>query len=203
MTFENCCDFCTGPFAPTGCSRSFRKVGLNFCNTCNPIYSSNPCPVDTSQGSTTCNNCCQVSCDPVAYAACLSGPPPLPPNPPYSVPIAYNCESGTPDYVMTASWRNGEARNACLVPGGHTWVLEAMPATSIYNQALAIPASMYMAPNNFESTNTSQFYGSQQGNDTCGLPCDRGYGNDASCPQPCGRQTCGFPSLTSSYTLPP
>jgi hypothetical protein len=197
MTFENCC---SGLFnnAPTGCARTFAKTGLNYCNTCNPVYSSNPCPPDV-QNYITCDSCCQQATS-IDYAACIAGPPP---NPPFPSPVTYNCESGTPDYAMSAGWRNGEARNLCLVPGGHTWVLDAMPAASIYNQPLAIPGGMYMAPNNFESTNTSQFYGSQQGTDTCGLPCDRGYGNDIACPQPCGRQNCGFPTLTSSYTLPP
>ena len=197
MTFENCC---SGLFnnAPTGCDRTFAKTGLNYCNTCNPVYSSNPCPPDV-QNYITCDSCCQQATS-IDYAACIAGPPP---NPPFPSPVTYNCESGTPDYAMSAGWRNGEARNLCLVPGGHTWVLDAMPAASIYNQPLAIPGGMYMAPNNFESTNTSQFYGSQQGTDTCGLPCDRGYGNDIACPQPCGRQNCGFPTLTSSYTLPP
>ena len=197
MTFENCCSGLFS-FAPTGCARTFAKTGLNYCNTCNPVYSSIPCPPDV-QNYITCDSCCQQATS-IDYAACIAGPPP---NPPFPSPVTYNCESGTPDYAMSAGWRNGEARNLCLVPGGHTWVLDAMPAASIYNQALAIPGSMYMAPNNFESTNTSQFYGSQQGTDTCGLPCDRGYGNDIACPQPCGRQNCGFPTLTSSYTLPP
>lgn len=197
MTFENCCSGLFS-FAPTGCARTFAKTGLNYCNTCNPVYSSNPCPPDV-QSYNTCDSCCQQATS-IDYAACLLGPPP---NPPFSSPETYNCESGTPDYAMSASWRNGEARNLCVVPGGHTWLLDAMPAASIYNQALAIPGSMYMAPNNYESTNTSQFYGSQQGTDTCGLPCDRGYGLDIACPQPCGRQNCNFPNLTSSYTLPP
>jgi hypothetical protein len=201
MTFENCCSGLFN-FAPTGCARTFAKVGLNFCNTCNPVYGSNPCPVDTSQGSTTCDECC-TNVDAFSYAVCQSGPPPLPPNPPYSNPISYNCESGTPDYAMSAIWRNGEARNVCATLGGHDWILDAMPAASIYNQPLAIPGGMYMAPNNFASTNTSKFFSTQQGNDTCGLPCERGYGNDTACPQPCGRQDCGFPTLTSSYTLPP
>ena len=200
MTFENCCSGLFN-FVPTGCGRAFAKVGLNYCNTCNPTPTSNPCPVDY-QGATTCDPCCTAG-DIFQYAVCQSGPPPFPPQPPYSIPIAYNCESGTPDYAMSASWRNGEARNQCITPGGHDWVLDAMPAASLYNQALAIPAAMYMAPSVVTSTNTSTFYGSQQGGDTCGLPCDRGYGLDVACPQPCGRQNCGFPVLTSSYTLPP
>ena len=200
MTFEQCCSGLFN-FVPTGCGRVFAKIGLNFCNTCNVVSSSNPCPVDY-QGSTTCDPCCTAG-DPLSYAECQSGPPPFPPNPPYSSPIEYGCESGTPDYGMYASWRNGEARNACITPGGHAWVLDAMPATSLYNQALAIPAAMYMAPNNFTSENTSVFFASIQGGDTCGLPCDRGYGLDTACPQPCGRQDCGFPVLTSSDTLPP
>ena len=201
MTFEGCCSALFN-YVPNGCGRSFAKVGLNYCNTCNPIPTSNPCPTDTTQGGTTCDPCCQAN-DGLAYASCQSGPPPLPPNPPYSRVISYDCENGTPDYAMYASWRNGEARNACITPGGHAWVLDAMPATSLYNEALNIPGTMYMAPNNFTSTNTSAFLGSQQGGDTCGLPCTRDYGLQVDpCLQPCGLQDCGYPSLISSYTLP-
>lgn len=200
MTFENCCSGLFN-FAPTGCARVFLKIGLDFCNTCNSIYSSNPCPVDY-QGTTTCDECC-TNGSTLEYESCQSGPPPLPPNPPYSVPIEFGCESGTVDYAMSAFWRNGEARNACLTPGGNAWVLDAMPAVSLYNEALNIPGTMYMAPNNFTSTNTSLFYGSAQGNDTCGLPCTRDYGLQVDpCLQPCGLQNCGYPSLISSYTLP-
>ena len=127
MTFENCCSGLFN-FAPTGCARVFLKIGLDFCNTCNSIYSSNPCPVDY-QGTTTCDECC-TNGSTLEYESCQSGPPPLPPNPPYSVPIEFGCESGTVDYAMSAFWRNGEARNACLTPGGNAWVLDAMPAVS-------------------------------------------------------------------------
>lgn len=200
INFENCCSGLFN-YAPTGCARVFVKTGLDFCTTCNSPYGSSTCPPDFSHGSTTCDSCCTNS-DIDQYNLCLSGPPPLPPHPPYSVPIEYDCENGTPDYGMYATWRNGEARNACLVAGGHTWVLDAMPAVSIYNEALNIPGSMYMAPNNFSSENTSHFYTSQQGGDTCGLPCTRNYGLSAACPEPCGLQDCGYPSLISSYTLP-
>lgn len=197
MPFENCCSGLFG-YSPTGCGRSFAKVGLNFCETCNSIYSSNPCPVDY-QGATTCDPCCTAGTA-EEYEICQSGPPP---NPPYSYPIEFGCESGTPDYAMSASWRNGEARNACQVAGGHTWVLDNMPAVSLYGEALNIPGTMYMAPNNFSSENTSQFYASYQGGDTCGLPCTRDYGLQVDpCLQPCGLQDCGYPSLISSYTLP-
>ena len=200
MPFENCCSGLFG-YSPTGCGRSFAKVGLDFCETCNPIYSSNPCPVDY-QGATTCDPCCTAG-DIDLYNLCQSGPPPFPPQPPYSYPIEFGCESGTPDYAMSASWRNGEARNACQVAGGHTWVLDNMPAVSLYGEALNIPGTMYMAPNNFSSENTSQFYASYQGGDTCGLPCTRDYGLQVDpCLQPCGLQDCGYPSLISSYTLP-
>lgn len=190
---ESCCPSCSAHSA-SGCGRTIFKVGLHFCNTCNTPPSPD-CPPDI-QGTTSCDPCCYLACDPVAYAACLVT------TPIYAAPLTYNCQNGFPDYGMYASWRNGEARNECLVPNGHNYVLEAMPAASLYLKALKIPPDMFMAPSDISSENTSVFEISTVGSDICGVPCDRKYGTQGACPQPCGRQDCGFPTLNSFYASP-
>jgi hypothetical protein len=188
---QGCCAGCQGSITD-GCAPTLLKVGLYFCNTCNST--NNPvCPPDV-YGSSACDVCCQVQCG-LPYSQCLID------SPIYQSDKTYYCEDGFPYYKMYASWRSGDLRNACITPGGHTYILEAMPAASIYNQPLKIPLSMYMAGSEITSDNTSAFVSSSYG-DICGKPCNRTYGNDAACPQPCGRQDCGYPIIISAYAVP-
>lgn len=189
---QGCCAPCHGAGSTTGCNQQTLKVGLYSCETCNGTYDP-VCPADI-QGTQMCDSCCEVECG-LLYAFCIAD------NPPYDNDIIVNCEDGFPYYRMYASWRSGDLRNMCLVPGGHAYILDAMPAASLYNLALLIPASMYMASTELTSDNTSAFVASSY-DDVCGKPCTRTYGNDASCPQPCGLQDCGYPQITSSYSIP-
>lgn len=188
---EGCCAACHSAITD-GCAESYFKVGLYYCATCNS--DDNPTCPDDVQGYNSCDACCQVECGP-AYQICTDE------FPSYVSPITYTCENGFPYYKMYASWRSGDLRNACLTPGGHAYVLDAMPAASIYNEPLKIPLTMYMAGSDITSNNTSAFVTSIY-DDVCGVPCTRTYGTQAACPQPCGHQDCGYPSINSQYTVP-